>query len=128
MQNEITEALCDLHQKLLTKLTDKQHVYVFNGGEIRKMADLVLDAAIECGRIAALAAARPTPSVDTEARTPLPPAVTESELVEALRPHVEKIANCIRINDEMGCVVIGQTDAARALKEIFDRFANIGKD
>ena len=40
--------------------------------------------------------------------------------LEAMQPHVDKIARCIPLNDEMGRVVVGQTEAAKSLKEIFD--------
>lgn len=42
------------------------------------------------------------------------------EAIEAMRPHIEKLKRCVRINDEMGRVVYGQTEAITALAEIFD--------
>lgn len=39
--------------------------------------------------------------------------------LEEMKPHVDKIERCIRINDEMGRVVIGQTESAAALAAIF---------
>lgn len=39
--------------------------------------------------------------------------------LEEMKPHVDKIERRIRINDEMGRVVIGQTESAAALAAIF---------
>lgn len=39
--------------------------------------------------------------------------------IEDARPHVDKIAACIWVNDEMGRVATGQTEAATALRDIF---------
>lgn len=42
-----------------------------------------------------------------------------AKALEEMRPHVEKIVACVRLNDEWGRVVTGQTEAAKALGEIF---------
>jgi hypothetical protein len=42
----------------------------------------------------------------------------EAALVQ-MRPHIEKINNCRCVNDEMGRVVVGQTEAAEELADIF---------
>lgn len=41
--------------------------------------------------------------------------------LEDMRPHIDKLSRCVRINDEMGRVVIGQTEAITALAEIHAR-------
>lgn len=41
--------------------------------------------------------------------------------LEDMRPHIEKLSRCVRINDEMGRVVTGQTEAITALAEIHAR-------
>lgn len=38
----------------------------------------------------------------------------------AMEPYVQKIARCAVINDDMGRVVIGQTEAARQLARLHD--------
>lgn len=76
------------------------------------------------GEFDTLEAAQAAAQADYSARilSALDPAfLARIEALEEMRPHIDKIVNCIRINDEMGRVVTGQTDAARALKEIFDR-------
>ena len=42
------------------------------------------------------------------------------ETFEQMRPHVEKIQRCLPVNIEIGRVVVGQIDAAKALGSIFD--------
>lgn len=39
--------------------------------------------------------------------------------LESMRPYVDKVADCIRINNEWGRVVVGQTEAAFNLANIF---------
>jgi hypothetical protein len=40
--------------------------------------------------------------------------------LEEMAPHIAKIKGAVRINDEWGRVVIGQTEAATELARIFD--------
>lgn len=47
--------------------------------------------------------------------------------LEEMRPHIEKIERCVRINDEMGRVVVGQTEAAREIARIFAALSSNGE-
>jgi len=48
-------------------------------------------------------------------------------LLNEMAPHVDKIAWCAPINDEMGRVVTGQVEAARALADVFSRALAFGE-
>jgi hypothetical protein len=62
-----------------------------------------------------LYAAPPPPAAVQE-----PVAVKAGDILEQMRPHIATIRNAVRVNNEMGRVMVGQADAAIALGEILD--------
>jgi hypothetical protein len=114
------QARADLSDGMIQSLVDQKKALIAERDEARKSWKEAADGWVfETNRIDALlphlTATELALSASQEREKALRVALAE------MAPHVAKIARAVRINNEMGRVVTGQTEAAEALAEIFSR-------